>query len=38
MPDIIEDFFSDFDYKASDFFQLVSLDPQFEMVFSKEKV
>jgi phytoene desaturase len=38
MPDIIEDFFADFDCKTSDFFSLVSLDPQFEMVFSKEKV
>ncbi|BAP32097.1 phytoene dehydrogenase [Chryseobacterium sp. StRB126] len=38
MPDIIEDFFSDFNCKTSDFFKLVSLDPQFEMVFSNEKV
>ncbi len=38
MPDIIESFFNDFDYKVSDFFTLVSLDPQFEMVFAKEKV
>ncbi|MDR6486538.1 phytoene desaturase [Chryseobacterium vietnamense] len=38
MPDIIENFFADFDCKTSDFFSLVSLDPQFEMVFSKEKV
>jgi len=38
MPDIIEGFFADFGCKASDFFQLVSLNPQFEMVFSKEKV
>lgn len=38
MPDIIERFFNDFDYKVSDFFTLVSLDPQFEMVFSGEKV
>ncbi len=38
MPDIIESFFADFDCKASDFFDLVSLDPQFEMVFSEEKV
>ncbi|WP_114821814.1 phytoene desaturase family protein [Chryseobacterium sp. KLBC 52] len=38
MPDIIERFFNDFDYKVSDFFTLVSLDPQFEMVFAKEKV
>lgn len=34
MPDIIENFFNDFDKKASDFYQLVPLDPQFEMVFS----
>ncbi|WP_228437609.1 phytoene desaturase family protein [Chryseobacterium sp. 7] len=38
MPDIIEGFFNDFDCKVSDFFTLVSLDPQFEMVFSEEKV
>lgn len=38
MPDIIEGFFSDFGCKASDFFNLVSLDPQFEMVFSEEKI
>jgi len=38
MPDIIESFFSDFDCKVSDFFKLVSLDPQFEMVFSEEKI
>lgn len=34
MPDIIESFFEDFDKKSSDFYQLVPLDPQFEMVFS----
>jgi phytoene desaturase len=34
MPDIIEGFFNDFNKKASDFYQLVPLDPQFEMVFS----
>jgi phytoene desaturase len=33
MPDIIEEFFSDFGYKVSDFYHLVSLNPQFEMVF-----
>lgn len=33
MPDIIESFFSDFGYSTSDFFDLVSLNPQFEMVF-----
>ncbi|MDH6253839.1 phytoene desaturase [Chryseobacterium sp. H1D6B] len=34
MPDIIESFFEDFGKKASDFYELVPLDPQFEMVFS----
>ncbi|MCU7613522.1 phytoene desaturase family protein [Chryseobacterium sp. GMJ5] len=34
MPDIIESFFADFGKKTSDFFTLVPLDPQFEMVFS----
>ncbi|WP_027381770.1 phytoene desaturase family protein [Epilithonimonas caeni] len=38
MPDIIESFFRDFDCNVSDFYELVSLDPQFEMVFSEEKV
>lgn len=38
MPDIIENFFNDFGCKASDFFTLISLDPQFEMVFEKENV
>ncbi|MGE4512313.1 MAG: phytoene desaturase family protein [Chryseobacterium sp.] len=35
MPDIIESFFNDFGSKASDFYTLVPLDPQFEMVFSE---
>ncbi|NML69960.1 phytoene desaturase [Chryseobacterium sp. RP-3-3] len=34
MPDIIEAFFEDFGKKASDFYELIPLDPQFEMVFS----
>src|SRR5690349_21840512 len=34
MPDIINSFFRDFGYDASDFYDLVSLDPQFEMIFS----
>lgn len=33
MPDIIDNFFNDFGYQASDFFELKALDPQFEMVF-----
>lgn len=38
MPDITEDFFADFGYKTSDFFELISLNPQFEIVFPDEKI
>jgi len=38
MPDIMENFFADFGYKTSDFLQLISLNPQFEMIFSDEKM
>jgi phytoene desaturase len=38
MPDIIDNFFNDFECKASDFYQLVSLNPQFEMIFSDMKM
>lgn len=34
MPDIIESFFNDFGKKTSDFYSLIPLNPQFEMVFS----
>ncbi|PQV59372.1 phytoene desaturase [Sediminibacterium magnilacihabitans] len=34
MPDIIEGFFTDFGYQSSDFYKLVPLNPQFEMVFA----
>ncbi|MBX2909730.1 MAG: hypothetical protein KF706_08855 [Chitinophagales bacterium] len=33
MPDIMDKFFADFGYKTSDFFDLISLNPQFEMIF-----
>lgn len=38
MPDIIDSFFIDFGYKASDFFELISLNPQFELIFSEDKM
>lgn len=38
MPDIMDKFFADFGYKTSDFFNLISLNPQFEMIFSDEKM
>jgi phytoene desaturase len=34
MPDIIENFFTDFGKKTSDYYELIPLNPQFEMVFS----
>ncbi|SFW52039.1 phytoene desaturase [Sinomicrobium oceani] len=34
MPDIIEDFFRDFGTSPEHFYKLVSLDPQFEMIFN----
>lgn len=36
MPDVIEQFFQDFGCQTADFFDLVSLDPQFEIVFRKQ--
>lgn len=36
MPDIIENFFNDFCKTSSDYYDLISLNPQFEMVFSDE--
>ncbi|MCC6287390.1 MAG: phytoene desaturase [Chitinophagaceae bacterium] len=38
MPDIIERFFNDFDYSAKDFYELVPLHPQFEMIFSDGRI
>ena len=38
MPDIINNFFQDFGHQARDFYELVSLDPQFEMVFADDSV
>ncbi len=34
MPDIIENFFNDFGHSSSDFYELVALDPQFEILFN----
>lgn len=38
MRDIMDKFFADFGYKTSEFFDLISLNPQFEMIFSDEKM
>lgn len=36
MPDVIESFFTDFGTSTKNFFELVSLDPQFKMVFEND--
>src|SRR5690606_5289823 len=38
MPDIIENFFTDFGYTSADFFELISLNPQFEIIFAEDKL
>jgi phytoene desaturase len=38
MPNIFEEFFNDFEYKVSDFYELKLLDPSFETVFEDEVV
>ncbi len=38
MPDIMDSFFADFGCQTSDFFELISLNPQFEVVFSEGKI
>jgi len=38
MPDVMEDFFRDFDQRVDDFYSLLPLNPQFEMVFAEESV
>lgn len=38
MPEVFENFFNDFGYQASDFYELEQLDPGFTVVFGKEDV
>lgn len=38
MPDIIDSFFADFGHKVSDFYELIPLDPQFEIIFESTKL
>lgn len=38
MPDVMESFFAEFGNNTSDFFDLVPLDPQFEIVFKNESL
>jgi len=38
MPDVFEKFFNDMGYKASDFYKLEPLDPQYAIIFGKDDV
>lgn len=38
MPEIFEQFFNDFGYQASDFYELELLDPGFTLVFGKDDI
>jgi phytoene desaturase len=38
MPDLFEQFFNDFGYSPSDFYDLRQLDPAFEMIFADESI
>jgi len=38
MPDVFEKFYSDFGYKASDFYELVRLDPSYKVVFEDDQI
>lgn len=38
MPDIFDTYFAEFGKKTSDFYELISLNPQFEMVFSDDNL
>ena len=38
MPDVFDDFFNDFGYKTADFYELKSLNPQFEIIFKQDKI
>jgi phytoene desaturase len=38
MPDVFEKFFSDFGYKAADFYQLKLLNPSFDIVFPQSEI
>jgi phytoene desaturase len=38
MPDVMERFFNRFSYQTSDFFELIKLDPGFQMIFKDDDV
>jgi phytoene desaturase len=38
MPDVFERYFSEFNYKPSDFYELLRLEPAYRVFFEKEKI
>ncbi len=38
MPDIFDNFFSEFDKKTSDFYSLIKLNPGFKMIFEEDEI
>lgn len=38
MPDVFESFYNKFNYKASDFYELIRLDPSYQVIFDDEIV
>jgi phytoene desaturase len=38
MPDVFESFFNDFNHTTQDFYNLIQLDPGFEIVFDNDKI
>ena len=38
MPEIFENFFKEFDYKAKDFYKLIQLDPGFRIIFQNKDI
>ena len=38
MPDVIENYFNKFDHTSSDFYELVQLDPGFQVIFKEEAI
>ena len=38
MPDVFENFYNDFGYKTSDFYELLKLDPGFQIIYAQDEV
>jgi phytoene desaturase len=38
MPDVFENFYNDFGYKTADFYELIKLDPGFQIIYDQEDI